>query len=151
MSVEEKFKAEWLLVQSKILTADNMLARNWACNPVCPLCDQEQETPQHLCLHCVYAREVWFLVTHWSEGLIQPPIQGMSVEEWWNTSLQGQPKEKGRRVAALLIYTAWNIWKERNRRVFEGITANPNRVLACIKEEVKLRMDALGEREELFS
>jgi hypothetical protein len=34
----------WLLVQRKILTADKLLARNWPCNPMCPLCDQEDET-----------------------------------------------------------------------------------------------------------
>jgi hypothetical protein len=49
----------WLLVQNRILTADRLLARNWPCNPICILCDQDLETADHLCLHCVYAREVW--------------------------------------------------------------------------------------------
>jgi len=30
----------WLLIQSKILTADKLLARNWPCNPICTLCNQ---------------------------------------------------------------------------------------------------------------
>jgi hypothetical protein len=49
----------WLLVQCKLLTADKLLLRNLTCNPVCPLCVQDLETTEHLCLHCVYAREVW--------------------------------------------------------------------------------------------
>ena len=38
----------WLLVQSKILTADDLVARQWPCNPICSLCSQEQETSSHL-------------------------------------------------------------------------------------------------------
>jgi hypothetical protein len=63
----------WLLVQCKILTADKLLARNWPCNPLCPLSDQAPESVEHLCLHCVNAKEVWLLASHWTEGLVQVP------------------------------------------------------------------------------
>jgi hypothetical protein len=36
-----------------------------------------------------------------------------------------------------MIYTAWNIWKERNRRVFERKTATPKRILQLIKDELE--------------
>jgi hypothetical protein len=38
-----------------------------------------------------------------------------------------------------MIYTAWNIWKERNRRVFDGAAATPPRILVLIIEEMRLR------------
>ncbi|KAF8693960.1 hypothetical protein HU200_038605 [Digitaria exilis] len=41
-----------------------------------------------------------------------------------------------------MIYTTWNIWKERNQRVFEGISATPQRVLSLIKNEMNLRSSA---------
>jgi hypothetical protein len=64
----------WLLVQRKILAADKLLARNWRPrNPVCPLCDREPETAEHLCVQCVFAQEVWFLVATWSEDALQVP------------------------------------------------------------------------------
>jgi hypothetical protein len=31
----------WLLVQNRIPTADRLLTRNWSCNPICILCDQD--------------------------------------------------------------------------------------------------------------
>jgi hypothetical protein len=104
----------WLLVQSKILTADRLLARNWPCNPVCVLCDQHLESASHLVLQCVFARQVWLLVRQWTRGLVQLPVQNAYVEEWWNSSLSGRPKEERKRLATVLMYTAWNIWKERN-------------------------------------
>jgi hypothetical protein len=62
---KHKFFA-WLFVQGKILTADNLVRRNWPCNPICSLCDQELETAAHLCLTCSFAKEVWFLVANWA-------------------------------------------------------------------------------------
>jgi hypothetical protein len=45
----------WLLLQCKLLTADKLLKQNWPCNPLCPLYDHQEETTEHMCLHCVFA------------------------------------------------------------------------------------------------
>jgi hypothetical protein len=135
----------WLLIQSKILMADKLQARNWPCNPVCPLCDQAPETAEHISLHCVFLQEVWVLVNAWTTGLVQVPSHGVGLEQWWNSSLAAVVKDQKRRLAGLLMRTAWNIWKERNMRVFEQSTARPARILALIKEEVSLRITACAE------
>jgi hypothetical protein len=80
----------WLLVQKKLLTADRLLARNWPCNPTCPLCDQELESAEHLTLQCVFAREVWALVSAWSQGVVQVRDMNISIEDGWNNALQGR-------------------------------------------------------------
>jgi hypothetical protein len=67
----------WLMVQRKILTADKLLARNWPCDPICQLCDHELESAEHLCLQCVYAQQVWLLVTQWTDGLASCSVG------WW--------------------------------------------------------------------
>jgi hypothetical protein len=72
------------------------------------------------------------------------PTGELSLQGWWNASVTGRSKEEGRRVAALLIYTAWNLWKERNRRAFQGVAATPVTVLLLIKEEMQLREFAVG-------
>ncbi|KAF8672436.1 hypothetical protein HU200_049647 [Digitaria exilis] len=117
------------------------MVRNIQCNPVCVLCDQAQETAVHLCLQCVFAREIWVLVETWTEGFVRAPSAAMDLEIWWNTAVQGLQKEQSRRMAYLLIYTTWNIWKERNRRVFEAKVTTPQQVLFMIKEEMKVRED----------
>ncbi|CAN6171901.1 unnamed protein product [Urochloa humidicola] len=135
----------WLLVQQKILTADKLIARHWPCDPICTLCDQEQETAAHICLHCVYAQQVWVLVAKWTDNLVQVPPRTGSVEDWWNSSLCGLPKKTKQQRATIMMYTTWNIWKERNRRIFEQVAASPQRMLASIKLEMETRASACGE------
>ncbi|RLN00393.1 uncharacterized protein C2845_PM06G25860 [Panicum miliaceum] len=49
--------------------------------------------------------------------------------------------------AAVMMYTAWNLWKERNRRIFEGKQAEPTTVLQLIKEEANLGFRPCGARD----
>jgi len=142
---EEKHRFfAWLLVQEKLLTADKLMARNWSCNPTCSLCSAQPECAQHLCLHCPFAMQVWELVREWTNAKINVPVQDASIQDWWCDTLACHSVKEQRHVAAILMYTAWNIWKERNRRIFEGKSAEPRVVLQLIKEEVLLRVRACG-------
>ena len=142
----------WLLVQDKIQTADNLTRKGIACNSICCFCDQEQESAAHLCLHCVFAQQVWNLVQNWTDGLISLPPSGIGIEEWWNLMINSTTSENRNKVAAILIYTAWNIWNERNRRIFQGSSQQPTAVLGFIKEEMEVRRQALDrEQSSLFS
>jgi hypothetical protein len=132
----------WLLVQRKILTADKLLARSWPCQPVCSLCDQEFESADHLCLQCVYAQEVWCRMEQASDGALLVPARNDSLQVWWKremTAVSGKQKQK---KASIMIYTTWNIWKERNRRILEGVSATTSGVVHMIKDEMSIRAAA---------
>jgi hypothetical protein len=96
----------WLLLQCKLLTADKLLKRNWPCNPLCPLCNEQEETAEHMCLHCVFSQEVWLLVSEWTGGRLKIPAPGTTMQDWWNNSLKGLRKKEKQQVASLLIYTS---------------------------------------------
>jgi len=141
---KQKFFA-WLLIQAKILTADKLIKRNWPCNPVCVLCGQEPETALHLCIKCPFALEVWEKVRTWTNNLVTPPSPDtQSIELWWTSALQNKSKEDQRTIAGLLMYFTWNIWKERNRRIFEGKSAPALLVFQLTQDEMALRRAAIG-------
>jgi len=47
-----------------------------------------------------------------------------------------------RRFNGLVIYTFWNLWKERNRRIFDNKMETVLQVAARIKEDIEQRMGA---------
>jgi hypothetical protein len=78
-------------------------------------------------------------------GMAPLPGRSSSLQDWWNLTLKEAPKDCKQRLASILIYSAWNLWKEMNRRVFDHVSALPGRVLALIKEELTMRSMACGE------
>jgi hypothetical protein len=48
-------------------------------------------------------------------------------------SVLAAPKQTSEKKVAILMYTAWNLWKEPNRRVSEGKTVDARQVVAFIK------------------
>ncbi|OEL37816.1 hypothetical protein BAE44_0001162, partial [Dichanthelium oligosanthes] len=54
------------------------------------------------------------------------------------------PNHLRRIKSAFLMYTAWNVWEERNRRIFEGRQKDAMQVEQQIKAEMALRRMACG-------
>ena len=47
-----------------------------------------------------------------------------TVSDWWDMKLSDESKEARQRRSRRIIYTLWSIWKEQNRRVFNGASDN---------------------------
>jgi hypothetical protein len=44
----------------------------------------------------------------------------------------------------MVIYTSWNIWKERNRRIFNNTHESAMQVALRVKEDIEQRKRALA-------
>lgn len=139
----------WLALQDRAPTTDNLSRKSWPCNETCSLCDQEPETIQHIMVHCAFAKQVWHEVCLWQHmDIILPHHTDMDLITWWDHQLSNEATSRLRKTASIIIYTWWNLWKERNRRIFQQQAKQPRQVLTMIKEEMKLRQQALGRNEE---
>lgn len=102
----------------------------------CLLCDQAEESIQHLLVSCVFSRQVWFLILHHLnlDGLA-PTLLTTRFSSWWGSALRGVPKELRKRLNSLIILVAWEIWKHRNSCVFEGSSPNHQTLLQNVANE----------------
>jgi hypothetical protein len=97
----------------------------------CPLCDQGEETMDHLLVDCVFSRQFWFnLLRQVQLQDLTPQPDSNSFLEWWRLGNRvTQSTRKG--LNSIIILGAWTISKHRNRCVFDGIAPN---LVACLSQ-----------------
>lgn len=126
----------WTVAHNKCWTADRLARRGLTYPPRCPLCDQVEETIDHLLFCCVFTKQMWFTVLQ-SVGMqiLAPQMDDIIFVDWWaavNNRVAGQEKKEPN---SIIILGAWILWKHRNHCVFDGGTPNLTRVVADFKEE----------------
>ena len=72
------------------------------------------------------------------------PPSGVQVQDWWNDAMRLATAHTKPTLAAILLYTVWNIWNERNRRIFQGLMQTPEQIFGLI--EMAFRQQACEER-----
>jgi hypothetical protein len=87
----------WLVAHGRC-SADRLAKKGLPHPQFCPLCDQEEETLNHLLVSCVFSREVWFQIMK-SVGLqhLAPNLESSSFEDWWEgvAAVPADPAYKG--------------------------------------------------------
>ena len=125
----------WLAIQNRCWTADRLAKRGLPHLDKCPLCDQEDETIQHLLTTCMVARQVWSRLLQPLELTDLVPLQNeRSFADWWRKMLSRVKKVQKKGVNTLIILGAWTIWKHRNACVFQGVSPLVNTILWELKD-----------------
>lgn len=78
------------------------------------------ESANHLCIQCPFAREMWMLFTQDYPNIHSIAEQASSIGGWWNDLTKKATFKERKWEITVAMYIVWNIWKERNRRIFEG-------------------------------
>ena len=108
----------WTAARGGILTIDNLVKKNLPLVNWCCLCRFDEETVDHLLLHCKFAYALW------SEVLIMFGVQWVMPDTIvsplfaWRNWLGTYSSNVWNMVPACLM---WLVWKERNVRTFEDI------------------------------
>jgi hypothetical protein len=123
----------------RILTADKLLQRGWENDYFYPLCPRNLETASHIFTECPFSLKVW---EHMAVALgldaLKPTNwldKGLSVLEWYRGLVGRQTKSQRKIIFPASNLICWEIWKERNRRIFEKKELPFTGLLVRIKDE----------------
>jgi hypothetical protein len=144
--VEPKVKVfGWTAMHQRILTADNLASRGLQHDPSCPLCNSSPEDARHLLINCNFAREVLRLLWPWFDFQGSPTICSMSSDlaSWLAANAAMAQPANVRLATEILLYSWRNVWKERNRRVFDSTQRSVFLVACAVKEEVGMFLRAV--------
>ncbi|TVU46560.1 hypothetical protein EJB05_06101 [Eragrostis curvula] len=126
----------WLAAHNRCWTAERLARRNLPHSERCPLCDQDDETIDHLLAGCVFERQFWHIILQ-RIGLasLSPQPSDIIFEEWWS-KVSGSVSHTTRKgLNTVIILGAWTLWRHRNECVFDGTPPNLTRALIMAGEE----------------
>lgn len=95
----------------------NLKKRGWNLVKRCSLCYKDEEKVDHLFVHCLMSSRVWNFFLYWLAialvflSYFKGPFSG-----WWLVGMERGTKAVQR---FLLGAFCWDLWKERNGRIFE--------------------------------
>ena len=110
-----------------MLTLDQLKRRGRPLANRCYLCEEEEETLDHLLVHCLQARRVLILAIVGIGWVFPFSIRQVLVA--WQGTRVGKKHKKVWRVAPLCLF--WTVWCERNIVVFDNKAFSPYR-LKCL-------------------
>jgi hypothetical protein len=124
-------------MHDRVLTAHNLIKRNWPCDYYCPLCMCSHEITLHLLTKWSYIEATWSLVAA-KFGL--PHFNVMSLRgdlaSWMEYLLRTGSKKEQRKMVGILFIFWWNIWKERNNQIFRNASRSPTMLFNIIREDI---------------
>ncbi|CAL9007008.1 unnamed protein product [Prunus brigantina] len=118
----------WRIISKALATKLNLCKRKMNMNPICPLCDDQVESEEHLFFLCPWVKMVWFCSTF----NYRVNTQSFTTFDQWLESLLKLPFPSSldkRNFLTNISFLLWSIWKARCQFIFEGCKPEPTRVL----------------------
>ena len=147
----------WLVVAGKVSTVDVLRRKGLTLeniNDRCSLCGREDETINHLFLHCDFAAFIWkhFLKVCGISWCLPSSLVDI-VEGWRLGPFSGCGLLMWKCIPFAIL---WSIWKERNDRIFKGsqtavedtvplVTLRLSKWLLCKIEFSNLKLDDIAQ------
>jgi hypothetical protein len=125
----------WLALRKRLWTAERRWRHGLQQHADCLMCGQEDETCDHLLGACVFTREIWYRILSTVGLQHTAPLPSDMLVDWWLEATKPVPQALSRGFDSLVLLVSWELWKERNRRTFDGVCATATLVLLRIRTE----------------
>ncbi|KAK3189704.1 hypothetical protein Dsin_029265 [Dipteronia sinensis] len=109
----------WHLLHGRTLVKDvlHRLGSQVDSNVRCPICQESEESIDHLFLSCKWANSLWHRCMKWWDVSVCLP---RSLKEWWESWMElCYQKNSERAWRSLFFAVTWSIWEARNHKVFK--------------------------------
>ncbi|KAJ0495718.1 putative reverse transcriptase zinc-binding domain-containing protein [Helianthus annuus] len=114
----------------------------------CVLCEDAEETVDHLFTVCRVTDDVWSGIARWCN---LPPIFLFSVHDvQLIVSQLGCSDKRKEIIYGILVLTCWRIWKARNEKAFAKTNVKIIDIISDVKSLGFLWYRSRGKRLEIF-
>ncbi|CAN6543682.1 unnamed protein product [Malus baccata var. baccata] len=125
----------WKTLHEALATMKNLYIRRSFPSPICPLCNSQDESIEHLFLFCPWVEVVWF------GGMLNLRPIRQHVSSWASWLVQMGAAENGSAEVRInrisyIAFTCWHIWKSRCEFQFNNQAIYPSRVVAAVSRSV---------------
>jgi hypothetical protein len=131
----------WFAAHKRCWTSDRLVKRGLPHPDKCPMCDQDDETIDHLLVACVFARQFWYhMLRQIGLHYFAPQPTDSIFDIWWERVAAATSGLTKKGLNSLTILGAWTIWNHRNQCVFDGANPCMAEALILASEERRLWM-----------
>lgn len=105
------------------------------------MCIRNLETVAHLFMECYVSRRVWGMVAAWARlSALAPQNWDLteSMQVWVLGMANNQRGQYGEAAKSMLILVIWELWRERNERVFRNTSRSVQQIVSSIQDEARL-------------
>lgn len=113
----------WLVWWHRLPTNSLLTLRNITPSDMCPLCNNHVETISHILRECDVAKAVWL-----ASQIPTMPNYTPKTEAWLSYHLLSSAIANGVLVNFLFPFVCWELWTQRNKKIFENIIIPPPNV-----------------------
>ncbi|KAG7559114.1 Alpha/Beta hydrolase fold [Arabidopsis thaliana x Arabidopsis arenosa] len=128
----------WLAMQGRLPTKDRL--RAWGLNVTtdCVLCSNGIETHAHLFFDCAFSATIW---EDFASRIWPSPPSGLQAIASWILLARSQPSSQAAIIIKLFLQAAtYLIWRERNARIFTGISTASTAIQASLDRSLRDRL-----------
>lgn len=132
----------WLAVLNRLPTKDRLLSWNLPVSPLCLLCNNQQETRDHLFFSCPFSYSIW---SH-----LAGRCQITPSDDWQETlsSMETIVGPQWKRTLITLVWqlTIYSILIERNHRLHRSTFKSLDSIITCSDSIIRNRIQSLRDQ-----
>ncbi|XP_022007914.1 uncharacterized protein LOC110907206 [Helianthus annuus] len=139
----------WRSISGRIPTRVELAKRGVQVGSVtCSFCGYSEETADHIFVTCIRAKTIWWLVGVWLEnmGLLTCKTVKDILDVAWGVNL---PNTQKKAFYCAIMAALWNIWIQRNERIFNNAYKSYSRIVEDIKECSLLWLKHRGQMKDI--